>query len=329
MKHYFFLCLLLLFSCNNNTKTVLSGTIENPKSDYVHLTVGDSLLTQKLDKTKSFKFEIDLKKSGYYRFDHEEYTYLYLTPGKNLRLKLDTKKFDETLVYTGDLAIENNYIAWQTVEFKNLKNQRSKLYNLEQDKFKDFIDSASTNLNTKLLSISNSDTLFVSTEKKKNEEFKQSYLDNYSKMHLLQAGNTAPEFKCKDKNGNDISLKKFKGKVLCIDVWATWCTGCLKEMPSFDRIKEKYASSPIQFISISIDDDKDRWLNTIQKKDFKGVQLWAEGGKKSQFALDYYLQECGVPCFIIIDNEGLIINTRAPRPSENLEEILMTLDKKI
>jgi peroxiredoxin len=327
MKYYYFLSIVLLLSCKTNTKTVLSGIIENPKSEFVHLTLGDSILTEKLDKTNSFNFEINITKSGYYRFDHEEHTELFLSPGKNLRLSLDTKRFDESLLFTGDLAAENNYLSWQSLEFEKIQNQKNRLYNLEKDKFGYFIDSVTTNISNRLASISAPDSTFLHTENKKIETFKRSYLNYYDKMHLLQVGDIAPDFKCKDINGTNYNLNNFKGEVLVIDVWATWCTGCLNEFPYLDRLKEKYASSDIQFISISIDDKRDVWLNTIQKKDLKGIQLWAQDGKNSQFSLDYYLEECGLPCFILIDGTGKIINARAPRPSENLDYILTKLDK--
>lgn len=327
MKNYYFLFLLFLLSCESNHKTTLSGVIENPESEYVHLTIGDSLLTQKLDDANSFKFDVDIDKSGYYRFDCDEHTSIYLTSGKNLQLKLDAKRFDESLQYFGDLAAENNYIAWRIVEFEKTKNIKYTLYNLEKDKYQKYIDSIVTNLQNKLSSVSNSDSIYYLTEKKNIEEFKESYLDNYSKMQYLQKGDTAPDFTCKDINGNSLALDKFKGKPLCIDVWATWCTGCLKEMPVFENLKEKY-SDDIRFISISIDDDKEKWNQMVQKKNMEGIQLWAENGKESEFVTNYYLQECGVPCFILIDKNGKLINARAARPSENLEELLINIIKE-
>jgi thiol-disulfide isomerase/thioredoxin len=328
MKNYYFLLLVLLFSCKNSTQTILTGVIENPKSEYVHLTIGDSLLTQKLDKTNSFKFNVNINKSGYYRFDHEEHTLIYLVSGKSLQLKLDTKSFDESLQYSGDLAAENNYIARKALEFEKVKKNRNKLYKLNKKDFNHFIDSTTSNFHKELSTIKNSDSIFHLTEEKEIEEFKQLYLKNYDKMYFLQEGNIAPDFTCKDKNGKDFSLKNFKGKALCIDVWATWCAGCLKEMPNFENLKEKY-SDKIHFISISVDDDKDKWINTIQKKDMKDIQLWAEKGKDSEFVLSYNLLECGVPCFILIDKDGRIINVRGPRPSENLEELLINITKQI
>lgn len=327
MKPYYFLFLMFLLSCENNHNTILSGVIENPKSEYVHLTIGDSLLTQKLDDANSFKFDFNIDKSDYYRFDCEGHTSIYLASGKNLQLKLDANRFDESLQYFGDLAKENNYIAWRTVEFEKVKDKKYNLYNLELYDYQKFIDSTATNLQNKLSSFSNPDSTFYLTEKKKIEEFNESYLDNYSKMQHLQKGDTAPSFICKDKNGNSFTLDKFKGKPLCIDVWATWCAGCLKEIPIFEVLKEKY-SSHISFISVSIDDDKDKWNEMVQMNKMEGVQLWAENGKKSEFVTSYYLQECGVPCFILIDKNGIIVNARAPRPSENLEELLINIIKE-
>jgi peroxiredoxin len=327
MRYFSIFCFLLLISCQDKNKTILTGTIQNPRSEYVHLTVGDSIYTQKLKEDNSFNFEVNLSEPGYFRFDHEEHTFLFLSPGEKIHFDLNAKEFDESLKFSGDLADNNNYLAWQTLEFEKIKNQRNTIYSLQKDRFTTFIDSVTNNALIKLNSIHNPDSIFFSTEKGKIQDFKQSFLDSYSKMFLLQKGNPAPDFTCIDKTGKAFSLSNFKGKTLCIDVWASWCSGCFNEFPYYEKLKQNFLAN-INFISISVDDKKDTWLNTLQKKNLEGIQLWAPDGKDSEFTLDYFLLECGLPCFIIIDNEGKIIDSRAPRPSENLEEVLKTIEAK-
>jgi len=325
MRYLSIFCFLLLISCQNKNKTILSGTIQNPRSEYVHLTIRDSIYTQKLKEDNSFDFKVKLSEAGYFRFDHEEHSFLFLSPGEKIHLDLNAKEFDESLKFSGDLADHNNYLAWQTLEFEKIKNLRSTVYTLQKDRFTTFIDSVTNIAFVKLNSIPNPNSVFYSTEKKKIDDFKQSFLDSYSKMFLLQKGNPAPNFQCIDQTGKAVSLSYFKGKTLCIDVWASWCSGCFNEFTYYDKLKQNL-SSKINFISISVDDKKDIWLNTLQKKNLEGIQLWAPNGKDSEFTSDYYLLECGLPCFIIIDSDGKIIDSRAPRPSENLEEVLKSIE---
>jgi thiol-disulfide isomerase/thioredoxin len=55
-------------------------------------------------------------------------------------------------------------------------------------------------------------------------------------------GSSLPEFDVKDLNGNEISSKDLRGKVVLIDIWATWCQPCRKEMPGYQKLLDRYGS---------------------------------------------------------------------------------------
>jgi len=145
--------------------------------------------------------------------------------------------------------------------------------------------------------------------------------DYYKSMIHLRPGNDAIDFKVIDKNGEEYSLQNFKNKVVCIDVWASWCTACLKEMPYFEKLADKYKNQNIAFIAISVDDKKDTWENLLKKRNAHGLQLWAKGGSKSDFFKNYQLND--LPVYIVIDKKGKIVKSRASRPSENLEKVII------
>jgi peroxiredoxin len=65
----------------------------------------------------------------------------------------------------------------------------------------------------------------------------------------------APEFVLHDRAGKSVSLAKYRGKVLLLDFWATWCTGCKKEMPWFSDFQRKYRGKGLVVIGVSMDDD--------------------------------------------------------------------------
>ncbi len=137
----------------------------------------------------------------------------------------------------------------------------------------------------------------------------------YNKIKLLEAGNPSPDFKFKDKSGKTYQLSDFKDKYIYIDVWATWCGPCLGEIPALKKLTDTLASKDIVFVSICVFDEKASWEKMVEKKQLKGIQLFAEQGKNS-FVDEYMIQ--GIPCFILLDKSGRIINANAKRPSEPL-----------
>ena len=67
------------------------------------------------------------------------------------------------------------------------------------------------------------------------------------------AGNPAPSFTLQDLSGNEVSLSDFKGKVVILDFWATWCQPCVKEIPHFIELYEQYKDQGFAMVGISLD----------------------------------------------------------------------------
>jgi len=68
-------------------------------------------------------------------------------------------------------------------------------------------------------------------------------------------GNAAPEFTVTDIDGKKLALSDYKGKVVLLDFWATWCTPCRAEIPHFVEMQQKYGPQGFQVVGISMDDD--------------------------------------------------------------------------
>ena len=143
-------------------------------------------------------------------------------------------------------------------------------------------------------------------------------------MQLLAEGNDAPVFAYPNIAGDTIALNDFLGKYIYVDVWATWCGPCRRELPYLEKLQEEYIDKNIVFLSVSIDEDQDAWEEMVTDKEMKGVQLIATGGWQAQICKDYVIR--GIPRFLLIDMEGKIITGRAERPSGKIEEILKTLE---
>jgi thiol-disulfide isomerase/thioredoxin len=137
----------------------------------------------------------------------------------------------------------------------------------------------------------------------------------YQKILNLQKGNPSPSFNYSDTSGQNISLESLKGKLVYIDVWATWCGPCKAQIPYLKELEEKYRTREIAFVSMSIDKPKDapKWKKMIQDKELSGIQIMADNAWGSSFVNEYVIE--GIPRFILLDRNGNIINANAPRPA--------------
>lgn len=140
-------CALTLTSCEEKeeglTSLYLTGKIINPKGDYVVIKNYSGLNdTLSLDKKGVFVKQYDGIKPGLYTFTHpSEYQSIYLGYGDTLRLRLNTKAFDESLAFTGAAAKENNYLINLFLEIEEQNRTLLSEYQREPSDFKKMIDS--------------------------------------------------------------------------------------------------------------------------------------------------------------------------------------------
>ena len=74
-------------------------------------------------------------------------------------------------------------------------------------------------------------------------------------LRLANERQPAPEFALKDSSDNTVSLKDYRGKVILLDFWATWCEGCKEEIPWFSEFELKYAAKGFTVVGVSLDED--------------------------------------------------------------------------
>ncbi len=152
-----------------------------------------------------------------------------------------------------------------------------------------------------------------STNKENNEEITKSY----NALKEISKGKDSPKFTDYENNaGGTTSLDDLKGKYVYVDVWATWCGPCIAEIPSLKKVEKQYHNKNIEFVSISIDrkDAHEKWKKMIVDKELGGMQLFADNNWDSKFVQDYLIK--GIPRFILIDPQGKIVSSNAPRPSD-------------
>lgn len=110
-----------------------------------------------------------------------------------------------------------------------------------------------------------------------------------------------PESPFFDEEGNELSLADFRGRVVLVNLWATWCAPCLEEMPTLDLLQGHMASEDFEVVAISV--DKAGVEKSRQFLDDLGVEhldLYSDPAMKLNFALSVY----GLPTTLLLDREG-------------------------
>lgn len=155
-----------------------------------------------------------------------------------------------------------------------------------------------------------------------NENNKSVLADKVAEWAPLAPGNMAPAFTLPDINGNEVSLSDFAGKYVYIDFWATWCGPCKIEIPVLETLYEDYKDKNIVIMSISVDRDKQAWIDMVTRDKPQWLQLHDSINMNDNYLVKF------IPTFVLIDREGKIIDVRAPRPSsgEQLTNLFDSLE---
>ena len=442
------LCLLLtviiLMSCDKKNEieySVVSGEITNNAAEFVIIMSNDFEQKLAINNNNSFSDTLHLKRDGFYDlYIGREKTGIYLEKGKSLTINVDSENFDESIIYGGDLASINNFIAEKYLY--NMKNLNFReIFALDESAFFKKLDDNQKNLDAIMAKHEIKNSGFLTKLKEEDKYARATMLENYESAHQffsenpeyrasenfyketkdidyadtlafrnsmtyqnllethydrianeelllnpaerneiilflekvdnalpdgyakdklmtnylqyglkaddnlekafsiyknsnpnkdnlaklttrydilkgLTKGNPSPSFNFENHKGGKTSLEDLKGKYVYIDVWATWCGPCLREIPALQQIEKDYAGKNISVVSISIDEEKDydKWKNMVTESSLGGIQLMADKNWKSKFVEEYAI--LGIPRFILVDPNGDIVSSDAPRPSD-------------
>jgi thiol-disulfide isomerase/thioredoxin len=294
----------------------LTADIKNPSSDSLVIRSRGFSQTIKAIKPGRFESTFAIPKADFYQlFDGNGITVMYLKNDFNLAVTANAQKLTETIKYTGKGAAENNIMAQKMLfntqlgsvleEAKTIEDANAKVAALLQ-KTEEALKDTSLDENFRHI-----------MQQQLDQEKRQ--IPNVIEKSIAankMKGKPSPAFNLENHKGGTTSLESLKGKYVYIDVWATWCGPCKKEIPFLKEAEEEYKDKNIAFVSISIDkpEDHEKWKKFVDNGKLGGIQLFAEDAWKSSFTQAYEINS--IPRFILIGPDGNVVDADAYRPSD-------------
>jgi len=141
----------------------------------------------------------------------------------------------------------------------------------------------------------------------------------------LAEGSKFPDFEEKDVAGKPLSIARYKGKVVMIDFWATWCRPCVMELPNVLETYKKHHDKGFEIIGISLDQDEEKLTSFTKAKDMPWQQFFDGKGWSNKLAVKYGIHS--IPMTYLLDGEGKIIG-KGLRGEELAEVVSKALAKK-
>lgn len=124
----------------------------------------------------------------------------------------------------------------------------------------------------------------------------------------IRAGRTPPDFTASSLDGRKVSLSGYKGKVVLLDFWATWCGPCIVELPNVKRIYEKYNDEGFEIVSISLDRNEEMLRTFVKRSELDWTHIYNLSLPPGQDIASQYGVEA-IPQMILVGRHGKIVDT--------------------
>jgi thiol-disulfide isomerase/thioredoxin len=122
---------------------------------------------------------------------------------------------------------------------------------------------------------------------------------------LLADGTTAPDFTVNDPTGNPVHLSDFKGKVVVIDFWATWCGPCQESLPDTNKLAETYKGQNIVFLGVNTWDTDDAFKSWLPShKALDAIQFVIDPNQSDKSIASSLYKVSGIPTQYVVDTKG-------------------------
>lgn len=135
----------------------------------------------------------------------------------------------------------------------------------------------------------------------------------------LRIGDAAPTALGVDRQGDAVDLSRYRGKVVVLSFWASWCGPCRKELPALEAIQKTYARFDVlQVVAVNIDEDKNDYR--VMLKQMKDFTMLHARDNRGTVQLDYGVR--AVPNLWIIDEQGRVVKRHSGYGENSLEAIV-------
>jgi peroxiredoxin len=351
-----------VISCNkkNTDGFTLEGTVTGADNGWIFLKKREEgkMITSDSVEIKEGKFafagNVDLPEMYYLKLNNADGVLPFFIENSAITIKVYADNLDKSTVtgsvshdtYTGYQKDEmvytrkmeelyDNYMqvkeAHDTASVKMVEAAYDSVQN-EQSKFiKEYILKNGKSVVAAYLAIGNAYAYTLEDLKAINKAMDPSiansvYVKKLAEREMIlgtvQPGQPAPEFTMNDTVGNAVSLSSFKGQLVLVDFWASWCGPCRAENPNVVAASKKYNNKGFTVLGVSLDTDKLKWFDAIAKDGLTWHHVSDLAGWDNAAAKQYGVMS--IPANFLVDKEGKIIasDLRGEALENKLKELL-------
>lgn len=318
------LVVVFLASCNAGVKEYASLEGKLKTTDATSISVQGKNYSKdiKVENNGTFSDTLKVEEGMYVITIGEDKVPLYLKNGYELKLDFNVPDGSDLLViYSGVGSETNIFLEEKRAFFMSAYADPNSYFQLNNEDFDKRVAEAKAMLNKSEVDVTAVDSTVVDMVSKSDEMLFTYIESNYQQMTKLVKGKTSPVFNNYENfKGGTTSLSDLKGKYVYLDIWATWCGPCKREIPHLKTLEKEFKGKNIAFVSISVDNidgkrgSRESWLQMVENENLGGIQLFADNDFSSQFIRDYNINS--IPRFILVDPDGNIVSADALRPSD-------------
>lgn len=322
------LVIFIFISCNkkkealnSNNSFHISGSINGNYSDYIYLNYGKTKDSVKV-KNNKFIFKGSVKKptQGYLILKDISYVSWLYVENSNIEIKTDFKEIFRNKKTINNLKIieikgsksakiQDDYRTFYQTN-KNKENFKNLLYN----KLKVFLNENAQHpisgsilgelaLIKPILSKKQLEELFLEIDStKQDKDDLEMFKMGIKNLDKYAIGKPFLNFKLPNTKEKEFSIKNNLGSIILIDFWASWCEPCRAKHPKLIKLKNQFKKQKFDIISVSIDENKDKWLEAIKKDNLVWTNLL-----DNKLEVKKELQIIGIPFNYLINEKGIII----------------------
>ena len=287
-----------------------------------HNLISKSVYELQKSANRFYQINVDKKRIGTINSeDLKRDDLIYLKTYRYFLENFVVSKFKLKTEYSNDPLSCNSILAFQAVQNSNIFSSKVKEYllytyltiiaeNYSKDDFNNYYKKFKEVVNNPYL----------------NEKIKNNYLLDFEDLKSKTDGVYLTNFG-KEKVTLQSVISKYKGRVIFVDFWASWCAPCRASFPYSKKLKSEYKSKDVVFLYISIDSDFEKWEKTSEKEGLTDENsLLAVNYPTASFFKE--LQMKNIPRYLLFNKDGKLVQKNAPQPnSESIREELNALLK--